>query len=863
MAELFPQLLTLAPRLKSSALLEPCQASTSDNPPWEQAGIRILIARLSPLRDMASSTGHLFLHRLVRRALGPGAFIDFSFFPSALERKALSAAGVPFLYGISGRRGPDEYSAVLVSCSYAPELVNLPILLLNSGIPARVSQRQGAGPGGGSWPLIILGGSNALASQALIFPDGDSFVDGIFFGEGEAGGEALIRAVAESDGQPPRERARRLALASETFWPAGTIETKGVNVAKCHPGAGESPMADSYPVLNTAEASTARVQLSFGCPSTCTFCFEGWEHKPYREIDRDTVLETARRLARNTGAGTLELYSFNFNAHSDAGALISGLNRVFDRVNMMSQRADLLASTPGLLEMELAAEKTSFTIGIEGISEGMRALYSKGLSDGLLRRLMERLAREKVREIKLFYILAGVEIEQDFAGFESFCQFMAGLRQKNDKGLRVVFSFGYLVRMPFTPLRKMELCLDRGRLESMGQRLGRVVEGAGFEFRLATDWDEYVADQMLVLGPYEMAAALESSARDGVAFDGTVPAKLGVALQKAIRAQGGLSGDRLSGPFVDEKPLDYAYPLGFLRTAVGPGHLARRYADAMARIEGGTCMAGLEAGKGVCQACGACTSDGERAALLNHHVNAITPRQVADVAALVRAKRRMKPRYVRASLPAGLSGATDEFLKAWLLRQVFSRHADLVGTVFRVEEALWSSPDFRDRFVTGMTGECVLALYGLDEEPPGEAPRLSDRAFLMACEALSQALGHAVRPLESLEGLAISDIVVNITLPANPGDQEILQRVRAFLSDLKLNAIERRSDGGRLFEIAPKDQKKRILKTVRVALPPPGDTAARATLVLEGGARLDISPLFCHPGDRAFVLVDVERLTLA
>jgi len=48
-----------------------------------------------------------------------------------------------------------------------------------------------------------------------------------------------------------------------------------------------------------------------------------------------------------------------------------------------------------MLECELAAEKRSFTIGVEGISEGMWALYAKGLSSQDLWKLIERLFKEK------------------------------------------------------------------------------------------------------------------------------------------------------------------------------------------------------------------------------------------------------------------------------------------------------------------------------------------------------------------------------------------------------------------------------------------------------------------------------------
>ena len=75
------------------------------------------------------------------------------------------------------------------------------------------------------------------------------------------------------------------------------------------------------------------------------------------------------QLKAETGADTLEIESFNFNTHTAIAALLLALNRLFHRVNLMSQRVDILARTPGLLDLEIAADKRSYTLGIEGISE--------------------------------------------------------------------------------------------------------------------------------------------------------------------------------------------------------------------------------------------------------------------------------------------------------------------------------------------------------------------------------------------------------------------------------------------------------------------------------------------------------------
>jgi hypothetical protein len=165
-------------RFQGAEVFLPAHNPTFGNPDYEDAPCRVLIARLSPFRDVDRSLPHLFLFQEVRRAL-PHAYVDLAFFPARAERALFEERGIPPLIGIQSRRSADDFHLILFSNAYTLELINLPYLLLRSGFPLWSSQR---GPG---WPLLILGGSNAMASQAIVRADGDSMVDGIFFGEGE------------------------------------------------------------------------------------------------------------------------------------------------------------------------------------------------------------------------------------------------------------------------------------------------------------------------------------------------------------------------------------------------------------------------------------------------------------------------------------------------------------------------------------------------------------------------------------------------------------------------------------------------------------------------------------------------------
>ncbi|WP_304225616.1 radical SAM protein [Gracilinema caldarium] len=795
----------------------------------------------------------------MRNTLGSEAYGDFAFLPSRYERNDLEAAKEPWLKGIASGRPVQDFDAILISCAYALELVNLPLLLIKSGIPLRASERDS------SWPLILVGGSNGLANQGLIFSNGDSFADGLYFGEAEAnpGGAELFTILAAQRGWEKDALVTELEQHIPSFWASGhSLDPADPTFRRVHSARSISSMKPflptRYPILNSPEANTGRLQISWGCPSFCTFCFEGWERKPYREVSHTDAVDMAIQLLRNTGISTLELYSFNFNAHSDILSLLLDLNRIFDRVNMMSQRADILVNTPGMLECELAAEKRSFTIGVEGISEGMRALYAKGLSSKDLWFLIERLFKAKVREIKFFYILSGVETEQDLTEFNQFCERLKNLADQIRPSPRLLFSAGYLVRMPFTPLRYGALEFDETKLEDISHRVKIAVESAGFEFRLAMDWDEYVADQLLVLGGYGLANGLESAAQKGVIYDQGIRGDLVSPLIQALLQDGSLekTPDRIRGTLSEEKSMAYSFPFSFVQTSVTESFLYKAYQEAMERREPATCF-GASGKESRCMGCGACADHQERTFLTEHSIDGDpTQKKAQELANLIRKKRRMQGRYIKVTLGKTFAGAYTEYLSALLLKSVLTQKPELTGRLFRISEAMWTSPDWKDRIGWGVCGETVLALYGLNPDSSEETPpALSDNDLAAVLDALSE-----LNPIPlGNEPIVYYPQYIDITF-SDLGSTEALKACREWLTSLKVAFTEKKGSGSlqRIFEIAPKDKKKRILTEAALYW----DEAERRTwLEITGGPKLSLSYFMPRENDRFSVSVYIKQLS--
>ena len=648
---------------------------TFENPRFDDASYRVLVVRLTPFRDVDRSLPHLFLFQEIRRAL-PDGFVDLAFFPSADQRAQFEEDGIPFLVGIHSLRSADEFDLLLISNAYTLELINLPYLLIRSGIPLFSSQR------GPEWPILVLGGSNAMAAQAVVRQDGDSLVDGIFFGEGEGWVGELVRLLRSHGKMGRRELLDRAVREVPGFWAAGSL-APGTKTVRCEPDVRYLPF--EYPILNSPEVHTASLQITYGCPAFCAFCFEGYDRKPYRELPLPDVLAAARWIKQTQGVEELNLYSFNFNTHAGIFEMLVELHRVFDRVSFKSQRLDILQHAGTLLEAEVAADKRNFTLGVEGISQRQRAWLHKSLSAEEIAALLERLFPLKIRTVKLFYVLTGHETGDDVAEFRRFVRWLKEVRRSKNRRVRVVFSFGLLIRMPFTPLRYDRLFLEEEPWRPLIGQVKSVCETNGFEFRLAFDWPDYCTSQVLALGGYWLVEPVVALARRGYCFDTALPAEYWDALRGWM-----VDAGHWTDAFLGEKDSDYPFALDFVESNVPAGFLYRQYQQAQSGEDPGYCLGDQEQ-PGRCLGCGACVDEEQREAIIHHRIR--QPERgpyLAHLQKVVANKRRLAPVYFILRVDSSLAGVLPECLNAFVFKEILSRHPDMVDNLLSVRERLFT-----------------------------------------------------------------------------------------------------------------------------------------------------------------------------
>jgi len=800
-------------RFKQIEAFLPFANPTFNNPDFEDASCRVLIARLSPFRDVDRSIPHLFLFQEIRRALQE-AFIDMAFFPSAGERALFEQEGIPHLIGVQSLRSAEEFDLVLISNAYTLELINLPYLLLRSGIPLFSSQR------GSEWPMVILGGSNAMATQSIIRADGDSLVDGIFFGEGEGLVSELVRLWQHHLGADKRALLEQAGRQTRGFWAAGSPRPTPQAVLHT-PEARFLPL--TYPILNSPEAHTANLQINYGCPAFCSFCFEGYGRKPYRELPLHDILSTAHQIKQAQGVEELNLYSFNFNSHRDIMEILLKLHRLFDRVSFKSQRVDILQRTAYLLEAEVEADKRNFTLGIEGISERQRAWLHKSLSTEEIVALLERLFALKIRRVKLFYVLTGYETAEDIEEFRRFLKQIKEIRRSRNRRVRVIFSFGLLIRMPFTPLRYDRLILDEGAWRPLIGQVKSACETNGFEFRLAFDWPTYCVTQVLAMGGYWLVEPIVALAHKGYCFDTTLPPEYWDELKHWMTKTG-----HWNDAFLGEKGPDYPFALEFVQSNVLAEFLYRQYRETQhpsispargevgAGTDSGYCL-GSAGQPGRCLGCGACLGEEQRRVITHHQIH--QPERgpyIAELRAVMARKRRLQPAYFLLRLQ-WLSGVLPEFLNAFVFKEIVTRYPERVDNLLAVRESLFTLRPNARRF-PAVSGETVFALKAWDigalkrtlrAEPQDEALVEETRFFGKNRGPGSPAI-QIVAPAERFTPGVFTRLHLDVHLPGNLFP-EPRARLEQYLRGAYLPYSLRREGTRYRFDLPRKALKKKIL----------------------------------------------------
>ncbi len=570
---------------------------------WETRKLRVLVTRLSTYLDTSES----FTHPLLYQALAdlPQVFPDLAYLPPPKDGEIMTRDGVPWLLGTQTKRGPGDFDVVALSNAIVQELVNLPALLERSGLAMPPAERL-ARP---DLPLILIGGANSLHTSLL--DHSDSPVDGIFTGEQIEDIQDLMLICAEGKrlGWPKEALLERLLSVPGFARPGQDRRTRKRNneTLDLRKVAAPRPM-----IYKTEGLGQEPVAISRGCPAFCSFCAESFDTKPYRENPVDAVVRNALKLKRDMGLEGVDLFSFNFNFYQDLYPLLEELSKRFSAIGLKSQRFDMIARDPAILDYLRAVGKGSLTFGMEGISARLRRYLQKGLDEPDLWKALGAVLRRPLRELKVFMILTGIEAEEDFQEFEAFVKGLPAIMRNGMHRPRVVFSATPLVRFPWTPLEFAPAYLPEAYARS-ARRIGHIARMGGFEYRDAADEAENYVSQVLVRAdrPGYWEALKAATAETGFRYYREMDMGFMESLRSRL-ADAGIDDDQALGGF--DLAASKSKPWTRWETGVRREFLHVQYKRARRYVDPGYCL-GTKEEEAACLACTACESKEEIALL--------------------------------------------------------------------------------------------------------------------------------------------------------------------------------------------------------------------------------------------------------
>ena len=783
---------------------------------FHRRDVRVLITRLSTYLDTSES----FTHTLLYQALAdvPEVYPDLAYLPPPKDGEEMDREGVPWLLGTQSKQGARAFDVIAFSNAIVQELVNLPTLLERSGLNLPARERLARE----DIPLLLMGGANSLHTSVL--DHDDSPIDGVMTGDQLADVQRLFRLCAEG---------KRQGLAK-----AAILESLDAVPGFSRPASGRIVRKRNAETLDLRRIRASRpalykfsglgqepVAISRGCPAFCSFCAESFDMKPYRENPVDAVVENALGLKRDMGLEGIDLFSFNFNFYQDLYPLLEALSSRFSAIGLKSQRFDMIARDPAILDYLRAVGKGSLTFGMEGASARLRRYLQKGLEETDLWKALGAVLKRPLRELKVFLITTGMEEEEDFQEFEAFVRRLPEVMRSSDRRPRVIFSATPLVRFPWTPL-EFAPAFPPEDYTRIARRIGHIARQAGFEYRGAADEAENYVSQVLVRadGPAYWRALKQSVVETGFLYYREMAGDFMAALRRNLAAEGITDAESLAGSDLETSRKK---PWARLETGVRREFLHVQYKRARRFVDPGYCLGTTEK-EASCLACTACETPEEMDFLTDQRRKHAADADGFDGRRKA-VRQSVEPVGLAVSWTSKVLGLPRKYPALALASSLMRSDGALVASFWRFRES-WIAAPKEACWVAGEDG--VI----LEWQPEGAAllrERLADPLFLHEVNSWlgewGELLGELPMALRPSQDTPAHTFVFRSPFPPAP---------EAYAQARGLRYTLRKSPAAWDYAWSKDSLKKRIVKSLR-ALKGTGEGNGTWEVRVEPGAKFD------------------------
>ncbi len=360
------------------------------------------------------------------------------------------------LFSLESKLPVKDFDVLGFSLQYELSYTNVLNILSLSGIPLKSSERDEV------YPLVIAGGACALNPEPMA-----NFIDLFVIGEAEEAILEIMNMIKEHKRLGKKDKSgllEKLMMIEGVYVPSHIDRNK--KISKRFVLDLDTSLDFKYWVVPYIETVHDRltIEIMRGCPNSCKFCQARCSFYPLRFVSADKVLETARRLYRQTGYDEISLLSLSSSDHPQLKEIVERLQEEFEGKGVSISLPSLRAKSyiGELSKVFASVRKTSLTFAPEAATERLRKEIGKDIELSELFTVAEQAYMSGYRLLKLYFMIGlPTENEQDVDSIVDLAYELSILKKKIDHHpAQINLSISNFIPKPHT-------CFQRSPMESM------------------------------------------------------------------------------------------------------------------------------------------------------------------------------------------------------------------------------------------------------------------------------------------------------------------------------------------------------------------------------------------------------------